>query len=70
MSLRPYDAGTKEPPVLTYDYAELPLKLWSPSRSAKVFHLELHTDLDQVVEIFAAVSPCPSDETQQVFKAL
>ena len=68
--MRPYDAGTKEPPVLTYNYAELPLQLWSPSRSAEVFHLALRADLDQVVEIFAAVSPCPSDETQQVSKAL
>ena len=53
---------------MTYDYAELPLQLWSPR--AKVFHLALRADLDQVVEIFAAVSPCPSDETQQVSKAL
>ena len=49
---------------------ELPLQLLSPKRSAKVFHLALCAGLDQVVEIFTAVSPSPSDETQQVSKAL
>ena len=41
-----------------------------PYRRAGLFHLALRADLNQVVEIFAAVSPCPSDETHQVSKAL
>ena len=70
LGLRPDYAGAEQPSILAHYYAQLPLELWPSCWTAQVFHLALSADLDQVVEIFTAVSPCPCDETQQVSKAL
>ena len=68
--MRPDDAGAEQPPVLTDNYTELPLKFWPPCRAAKVLHLASSAYMDQDVEIFTAIPLGPGDETQQVPKAL
>ena len=59
LSLGSNNAGAEQSLVLANDDAELPLQLRTASWSAEVIHLAFIADLNQLVDIFAAVAQGP-----------
>ena len=64
LSLGSNNAGAEQSLVLAIDDAELPLQLRPASWSTEVIHPAVSADLNQLVDIFAAVAQSLCNETQ------